>query len=63
MDVGQSGAFSLLFSALPGTAGAYPFPVTVTDRAGRVRSVDTTVTIDASTPGGGVFRLWQEPTR
>lgn len=63
MDVGQSGAFSLLFSDLPGAAGGYPFPVTVTDRAGRSQTINTVVTIDASTPGGGDFRLWQEPTR
>lgn len=63
MTVGDSGAFSLLFSALPNAAGAYTFPVTVTDRVGRARTVDTTVTIDASSPGGGGVRLWQEPTR
>lgn len=63
LAVGQSGAFSLLFSNLPGAAGGYLFPVIVTDRAGRSRTVNTTVTIDASTPGGGGIRLWQEPTR
>ncbi len=65
LTVGQNGNFSLLYSALPVVAGGFTFPVIVTDRAGRSRTVNTTVTIDLSTPAPGVgdLRLWQEPTR
>jgi hypothetical protein len=63
MAIGQSGIFSILFTGIPGT-GLYPFPVSITDTAGRlVPNIPTNVNVDASTPGSGSNKAWEERVR
>lgn len=46
IPVGQSGDFSLLFSATPASTGAYTFNITITDATGRADTLPTSVTVD-----------------